>query len=310
MAFSLALYLAFPFIQSTCTPLVLRGVGIRTCDIDNKPFNVRASKIQIHICIKGLQLSFFHVWKPGCVRVPLCGHLHLSPAELGGDLTSIFWASSEGLKLDLMTTLTSSLVRPTSRTRGMTLNGRMMSLVVRYLQEKCEFNTTLPSCSPKSFSVTSHNIYFMTNWSWQKQSTVNNIILPHVPQPPALFCHIQTSIYWPHELIFSIGGDEADATLRVKLTEAHTLVESAVVDGNGLLPTAGRGNTWETRGKKRVLVLFYITDQILKNSDSHISKRQNYYYYYYPSTIVYDQNRNIKHMRKKLLVARHEPFWG
>lgn len=30
MAFSLALYFAFPFIQMTCTPLVLRGVGIRT----------------------------------------------------------------------------------------------------------------------------------------------------------------------------------------------------------------------------------------------------------------------------------------
>lgn len=32
-----------------------------------------------------------------------------------------------------MTTLTSSLVRPTSLTRGMTRKGRMMSLVVRYL---------------------------------------------------------------------------------------------------------------------------------------------------------------------------------
>lgn len=31
MAFSLALYLAFPFMQITCTPLVLRGVGMRTC---------------------------------------------------------------------------------------------------------------------------------------------------------------------------------------------------------------------------------------------------------------------------------------
>lgn len=31
MAFSLALYFAFPFMQMTCTPLVLRGVGIRTC---------------------------------------------------------------------------------------------------------------------------------------------------------------------------------------------------------------------------------------------------------------------------------------
>lgn len=30
MAFSLALYFAFPFMQMTCTPLVLRGVGIRT----------------------------------------------------------------------------------------------------------------------------------------------------------------------------------------------------------------------------------------------------------------------------------------
>lgn len=30
MAFSLALYFAFPFIQITCTPLVFRGVGIRT----------------------------------------------------------------------------------------------------------------------------------------------------------------------------------------------------------------------------------------------------------------------------------------
>lgn len=30
MAFSLALYLAFPFMQITCTPLVFRGVGIRT----------------------------------------------------------------------------------------------------------------------------------------------------------------------------------------------------------------------------------------------------------------------------------------
>lgn len=50
-------------------------------------------------------------------------------------LTSIFWASNDGLKLDLMTTLTSSLVRPTSLTRGMTRNGRMMSLVVRYLPQ-------------------------------------------------------------------------------------------------------------------------------------------------------------------------------
>lgn len=30
MAFSLALYLAFPFMQITCTPLVFSGVGILT----------------------------------------------------------------------------------------------------------------------------------------------------------------------------------------------------------------------------------------------------------------------------------------
>lgn len=53
-------------------------------------------------------------------------------------LTSIFCARSEGLKLDLMTTLTSSFVRPTSRTSGMTRKGRMMSLVVRYLHVQIE----------------------------------------------------------------------------------------------------------------------------------------------------------------------------
>lgn len=49
-------------------------------------------------------------------------------------LTSIFWASKEGLKFDLITTFTSSLVRPTSRTSGITRKGRIMSFVVRYLQ--------------------------------------------------------------------------------------------------------------------------------------------------------------------------------
>lgn len=45
----------------------------------------------------------------------------------------------------------------------------------------------------------------------------------------------------PHELILSIGGDEADAALRVKLTETHTLVERTVVDGYGLLTTGTTG---------------------------------------------------------------------
>lgn len=51
-------------------------------------------------------------------------------------ITSTFWASNEGLKFDLTTTFTSIFCRPTSRTRGITRNGRLMSLVVRYLEEK------------------------------------------------------------------------------------------------------------------------------------------------------------------------------
>ena len=47
--------------------------------------------------------------------------------------TSIFCPNTDGLKLDFRTTLTSILDRPTSRTNGMTLNGKLMSLVVRYL---------------------------------------------------------------------------------------------------------------------------------------------------------------------------------
>lgn len=128
-----------------------------------------------------------------------------SPA-LATQLTSIFWASSDGLKLDLMTTLTSSLVRPTSLTKGMTRNGRMMSLVVRYLpQDKM--------MSPSISSTSQHSPNQLSLWKW----------------PP-----------WPHELVLSIRRDKADASLQVKLTEAHALVEGAVVDSDGLLPTAQR----------------------------------------------------------------------
>lgn len=77
MAFSEALYLAFPFRQINWTPDVFSGVGI---------------------------------------------------------LTSIFCPSSDGLKFDFRTTFTSILVRPTSRTNGITRKGNEMSLVVRYLK--------------------------------------------------------------------------------------------------------------------------------------------------------------------------------
>lgn len=49
-------------------------------------------------------------------------------------LTSTFCASREGLKFDFTTTLTSIFCLPTSRTRGIIRNGRLMSLVVLYLQ--------------------------------------------------------------------------------------------------------------------------------------------------------------------------------
>merc|ERR1719318_1129371 len=46
MAFSLALYLAFPFMQMSCTPLVLRGVGIL---ISNFWANRLGLKLEIRI---------------------------------------------------------------------------------------------------------------------------------------------------------------------------------------------------------------------------------------------------------------------
>jgi hypothetical protein len=41
----------------------------------------------------------------------------------------------------------------------------------------------------------------------------------------------------PHEFKLSVGRDEADAPLRVKLAESHTLVEGAVINGDRLLTT-------------------------------------------------------------------------
>ena len=49
-------------------------------------------------------------------------------------LTSIFCPKIDGLKLDFKTTLTSILDLPTSLTKGMTLKGKLMSFVVRYLE--------------------------------------------------------------------------------------------------------------------------------------------------------------------------------
>ncbi len=129
------------------------------------------------------------------------------------NLTSIFCASREGLKLDLITTFTSSLVRPTSRTNGMTRKGRMMSLVVRYLRQ----GTVIVLC--------------------------DTLIRSHT--------HTHThALHWPHELIISIWRDEANTALRVKLAETDTLVERAVIDRNGLFPTAA-GDTEERNDEAR-----------------------------------------------------------
>ena len=48
--------------------------------------------------------------------------------------TSIFWPKIDCLKFDLITTLTSMRDLPTSLTNGMTLNGKLISFVVRYLR--------------------------------------------------------------------------------------------------------------------------------------------------------------------------------
>jgi hypothetical protein len=53
-----------------------------------------------------------------------------------GIFTSIFCPSKDGLKFDFNTTFTSILVRPTSRTKGITRKGKEMSFVVRYLKIK------------------------------------------------------------------------------------------------------------------------------------------------------------------------------
>jgi hypothetical protein len=68
---------------------------------------------------------------------------------------SIFCARSEGLKLDLTTTLTSIFVRPTSRTNGITRKGNEMSLVVRYLQSKITLVTINSMYIPKENRLTS-----------------------------------------------------------------------------------------------------------------------------------------------------------
>lgn len=135
--------------------------------------------------------------------------------------TSIFWARSEGLKLDLMTTLTSSLVRPTSLTRGMTRKGRMMSLVVRYL--------------------------------WRRRGKHTHTQNGHKVRACVWMCVCVCPYHtgWlPHELTLSVRRNEADAALSVKLTETHTLVECTIVNSYGLL-TATTATKREIKKRER-----------------------------------------------------------
>lgn len=110
IAFSDALYLAFPFKQINWTPEVFSGVGI---------------------------------------------------------LTSIFWPSSDGLKLLFRTTFTSILVRPTSRTKGMTLNGNDMSFVVRYLEDFESFWKLYKEISLKNLNF-SEMLHPIDHWTLKK----------------------------------------------------------------------------------------------------------------------------------------------
>lgn len=115
IAFSLALYFAFPFIQRTCTPLVFRGVGTRTwiwCR-DNE-----------------WQRDWDRDWWESCL---IWATIYTSWCSAH---TSTFWARRDGLKLLFTTTFTSILLFPTSLTKGITRNGKLMSFVVRYLQKK------------------------------------------------------------------------------------------------------------------------------------------------------------------------------
>lgn len=111
-----------------------------------------------------------------------------------------------------MTTFTSSLVRPTSLTRGITRNGRMMSLVVRYLQEgknsSCNKLKSFYKMIIICFSlfhvflihVSQQTIYLKIEWAvWTQTSSMLyafnmvRVSLTRALWPPTLFCHIQLS---------------------------------------------------------------------------------------------------------------------
>uniref|UniRef100_A0A336LI14 CSON011485 protein n=1 Tax=Culicoides sonorensis TaxID=179676 RepID=A0A336LI14_CULSO len=66
--------------------------------------------------------------------------------------------SKDGLKLDLRTILTSILVRPTSRTRGITRKGSEISFVVRY-----RISSNSPSGGIKLMECSVSNLLSLTH---------------------------------------------------------------------------------------------------------------------------------------------------
>lgn len=85
-------------------------------------------------------------------------------------------------------TLTSILVRPTSRTNGITRNGNEMSFVVRY-----RINSNSPSGGIKLMECSVSNLLSLTHWwNWQSSMTTTGLperdvsvsVLPVMPPRP------------------------------------------------------------------------------------------------------------------------------
>ncbi len=118
-----------------------------------------------------------------------------------GILTSIFCANKEALKLDLMTTLTSNLVLPTSLTSGMTLKGREMSLVVRY-----RMSSYSPSGGMNEIACSVSNLLSFTHWwNWQSSMAIELLVrLESSPDLPRQFKLVIKTNY-NHQASFGIS---------------------------------------------------------------------------------------------------------
>ena len=124
IAFSEALYLALPFMQMSWTPEVLSGVGMRTSIFC-------ASRD----CLKLVLMTTYG--KCILIHVP---HRTFKMTQL-------------------CCTLTSSLVRPTSLTSGMTRKGKAISFVVRY-----RISSYSPSGGMKEMACSVSNLDNFTHW--------------------------------------------------------------------------------------------------------------------------------------------------